>query len=230
MKKRQALTSLIICLMCLVLTGCANLSYTGEDYDAAKRSTIQTPEGFFFSTYEKNSSNNINMALGITKTTLDAAMVTYVTVTNNNPSEYSLYQADFVFKDGLGKNIAMIPPSVYINAYQSDQTGAYAGAQALSPTFNQFAQISNNFQQIDNTSPVTKAQLERGVLGRQINDAIQGITQNSMNKIETIPPNTKKSYYIFIERPDNFPITVTYKDLKFTFGSDKTDKKRVFND
>ena len=37
MKKRQALTSLIVFIMCLVLTGCANLSYTGEDYDAAKK-------------------------------------------------------------------------------------------------------------------------------------------------------------------------------------------------
>lgn len=216
--------------MCLILTGCANLSYTGQDYDASKVRTFQTKEGFFFSTYEKSSSDNINMALGITKTTIDSAMVVYVTITNKNQSDYTVYQNNFIFKDGLGRKISIIPTSAYINAYQSDQTGAYAGAQALSPTFNQFAQISNNFQQIDNTNAVTKAQLERNVLGRQINDAVQGIVENSMNKIEVLSQNEKKSYYIFIERPDNFPISAKYKDLEFTFGSDKTDKKRVFDD
>lgn len=218
-KHNSVKTFLILCVSALFLGGCTNISYIGDDYNAANVKATQTEEGFYISTYSKTSSDqNIGMKAGVTQTPVQNVLGVYVEITNNNAINYIAYLKDFNIRVN-SKAADIITPSMYINAYQSDQTGLYASSQALAPTLSNIARISNNFQPQGEQQAVTMANAENTLSG-QIADVVNSISEHSITTAKIIGPKEKQYFYIFVKGDaDDLPLTLNYKDLTYTFGA-----------
>ncbi len=219
MKKRNLIkTFLALFAAAIVSTGCTTVSYIGDDYDALKTKAIQTNEGFYILTYAKTSTDqNIDMKTGVTQTPVQNVLGVYVEITNKNAINYITYLKDFDIRLN-SKTAEVITPSMYINAYQSDQTGVYASSQALAPTLSNIAKISNNFQPQDQQRAVIMANAEN-TLSKQINDVVDSISKHSITTAKVIGAGEKEYFYIFVKGDeDDMPLTLNYKDLNYTFG------------
>jgi len=224
MKKTTAFKKLLTCFLvtgfAAFLTGCTSLSYVGEDYDAKNSSSIQTSELFTFNTYTKTSkSEDIDMKVGVSKTPLPDALVVYVNIKNNSTaSDYVFYLKDFVIKAG-NETLKPIPPSSYLDAYQSYETGTYAGLSNLAPTLGAIADIQNTYHNINNTvnSAAVKNASNNAVTG-QISAIASGISKKTITSAGVIKCKQSDFYYIFLKDPLTLPINITYKDLSYSFG------------
>jgi hypothetical protein len=223
MRKQNLIkTFMTLCASALFLTGCASISYIGDDYDVTNAKAIQTSEGFYISTYKKASADqNIDMKMGVVQTPIQNVLGVYIEITNNNTINYIAYLKDFDIKLN-SRTAEIITPSMYINAYQSDQTGMYASAQALAPTLSNIAKISNNFQPQGEAQNITMANAENTLSG-QIRDVVDSISQHSITTAKVISPKEKEYFYIFVKGDEeDCPLTLNYKDLNYTFGVKQT--------
>lgn len=212
---------------CLVLlSGCTSLSYVGDDFDSKKSAALQTSELFTFSTYTKTSDEeNIDMKLGVAKTPLPDALVVYINVKNNSKAaDYVFYLKDLVIKTG-NETLTPIPPSAYLNAYQSYETGTHNGLSNIAPTLGAFADIQNAYQNVNNM--VNTASVKNNVNNAatsQIGSIAKGISSHTITSAGVIKTGSSDFFYIFLKDPGMLPIDITYKDLNFSFGSSKETK------
>lgn len=219
MKKHNLIKTLsFVVLSAFVLTGCASMSYTGSDYDVNNVKKLQTQGGFYFSTYSKKSTTeNVDLRIGVAQTPIQDVLVIYAELTNNNKSPYVLYQKDFKFTSSNGK-AQIITAAQYINAYQSQETSAYASMQALAPTIATIATISNNFQ-TDGQNKVVTEQNSRSNLNAQIEKVVDGVTKFSLTNASVISAGETKYYYLFLQTNVESTISLNYKDLAYTFAT-----------
>jgi len=229
-KKTSSIKNLFLTTVltgCLVLlSGCTSLSYVGDDFDSKKTATIQTSELFTFSTYTKTSKEeNIDMKLGVSKTPLPDALVVYVNIKNNSTAaDYVFYLKDFVIKTG-NETLSPIQPSSYLNAYQSYETGTYNGLSNIAPTLGAFADIQNAYQNVNNMVNTASAKNNvNNAATSQIGSIAKGISSHTISSAGVIKANGSDFYYIFLKDPGSLPIDITYKDLKYSFGSVKESK------
>ena len=92
MKKIKVIGCLLF-LACVAtfLSGCATLTYVGEDYSQNNLQTVKTTEDLVFNTYKK-TTDNANIKIGITKTPVPEILALYVQVENLS------YETPYVFK------------------------------------------------------------------------------------------------------------------------------------
>lgn len=224
MKKHNLTKNLFLtCLLfgaMLVLSGCTSLSYVGDDYNIKNASTVQTNELFTFSAYTKTSAaEDIDMQLGVAKTPLPDALVVYVNIKNKNTmADYVFYMKDFVIKAG-NETLSAIPPSSYLNAYQSYETGTYNGLSNIAPTLGAFADIHNAYQNINNTTNTAAAKsASSNAVTSQISSIASGISNHTITSASVVKAGGSDFFYIFLKDPMFLPIDITYKDLKYSFG------------
>ena len=224
MKKKHNLIKNLFLTMLLagsmaILTGCTSLSYVGDDFDSKNSATVQTSELFTFSTYNKSSNEgNIDMKVGVSKTPLPDALVLYVDIKNNTAADYIFYLKDMEIKVGNEK-LTPIAPSSYIEAYQSYETGTYAGLANIAPTLGAFADIQNNYQNVNNTinTAASKSNSHNAVTS-QIGSIVNGISKHTISSASVIKSGNSEFFYIFLKDPAQLPIDITYKDLTYSFG------------
>lgn len=205
-----------------ILAGCTSLSYVGDDYSQENASAVQTSELFTFSTYTKKSeSENIDMKLGVSKTPLPDAYVVYVNIKNNSTAaDYVFYLKDFIIKAG-NETLSAIPPSSYLNAYQSYETGTYNGLSNIAPTLGAFADIQNAYHNVNNiNSSVTKTNSNNAITS-QIGSIVSGISNHTITSASVVKANSSDFFYVFLKDPQFLPIDITYKDLQYSFGNAK---------
>lgn len=206
----------------VVLSGCTTLSYVGDDFDSKNSSTVQTNELFTFSTYNKTSNEeNIDMKVGVSKTPLPDALVVYVGIKNNTLADYIFYLKDLEIKVGNEK-LSAIAPSSYLEAYQSYETGTYAGLSNIAPTLGAFADIQNNYQNVNNTTntAATKSNSQNAITS-QIGSIVSGISKHTISSASVVKSGGSEFFYVFLKDPAQMPIEITYKDLKYSFGEAK---------
>ncbi len=224
MKKNSAIKNLflgiVLCGALCILSGCTSLSYVGDDYDVKNAQTVQTSELFTFSTYTKTSNTeDIQLKLGVAKTPLPDALVVYVNIKNNSSAaDYVFYLKDFIMKAG-NETLSAIPPSAYINAYQSYETGTYNGLSNLAPTLGTFADIQNAYHNVNsmNNTAASKS-VSSSAISSQIGSIANGISKHTITSASVVKTNSSNFFYIFLKDPDTLPINFTYKDLTFSFG------------
>ena len=230
MKKNSAIKNLflgiILCGTLCILSGCTSLSYISDDYDVKNTQTVQTSELFTFSTYTKTSNTeNIQMKLGVAKTPLPDALVVYVNIKNNSSvADYVFYLKDFIMKAG-NETLSAIPPSAYINAYQSYETGTYNGLSNIAPTLGAFADIQNAYHNVTsmNNTAASKSSSTTAV-SNQIGSIANGISNHTITSASVVKTNSSNFFYIFLKDPNTLPINFAYKDLTFSFGEANRDK------
>ena len=209
-----------IILSALALGGCSTLSYVGDDYNAKNSAFIQTDEMFYFSTYNKTSTNeDISMRVGVSKTPVPDVLVTYVQINNNSSTnDYVFYTKDFAISAN-NTPVELITSSNYLGAYQSSQAGALAAMSQASGTINNIANIANNYQRLNQTSPIAEPSSVSADDGayKQISAVVEGISGHTINNAAVISPKENKFFYIFVKDPGVYPVKIDYKDLSYSF-------------
>lgn len=238
MKKNAALTknsiknlflTLVLGGAMALLSGCTSLSYVGDDFDAKNNAHLQTSELFTFSTYTKTSDEeNIDMKLGVAKTPLPDALVVYINIKNNSKAaDYVFYLKDFVIKAG-NETLKPIPPSSYLNAYQSYETGTYNGLSNIAPTLGAFADIQNAYQNVNNmVNAASNQNTVNNAATSQIGSIAKGISSHTISSAGVIKTGSSDFFYIFLKDPGYLPIDITYKDLNYSFGDTKENSKEA---
>ncbi len=229
-KKINSTKSLILGIVlmgCMILlSGCTSLSYVGDDFDSNKSAAVQTSELFTFLTYTKTSKEeNIDMKLGVSRTPLPDALVVYVNIKNNSPAaDYVFYLKDFVIKAG-NETLKPIPPSSYLNAYQSYETGTYNGLSNIAPTLGAFADIQNAYQNVNNmVNTASNQNTANNAATSQISAIAKGISAHTISSASVIKTGSSDFFYIFLKDPGTLPVDITYKDLQYSFGETKSTK------
>lgn len=218
--KKTTLALGAVLIGALALSGCSTLSYVGDDYNAKNSAFIQTDEMFYFSTYNKTSTDeDISMRVGVSKTPVPDILATYVQINNNSTTnDYVFYTKDFVISANNAP-VELITSSNYLGAYQSSQAGALASMSQASSTIGNIANIANTYQRLNQTSPVAESANVSSNDGayKQISAVVEGISQHTINNAAVIKPKENKFFYIFIKDPAMYPIKVDYKDLTYSF-------------
>ena len=209
-----------IILSALALGGCSTLSYVGDDYNAKNSAFIQTDEMFYFSTYNKTSTDeDISIDVGVSKTPVPDVLVTYVQINNNSSTnDYVFYTKDFAISAN-NTPVELITSSNYLGAYQSSQAGALAAMSQASGTINNIANIANNYQRLNQTSPIAEPSSVSADDGayKQISAVVEGISRHTINNAAVISPKENKFFYIFVKDPGVYPVKIDYKDLSYSF-------------
>lgn len=218
--KKTTLALGAVLISALALSGCSTLSYVGEDFDAKNAALIQTDEMFYFSTYNKTSTNeDISMRVGVSKTPVPDILAAYVQINNNSSTnDYVFYTKDFAIS-ASNTPVEIISSSNYLGAYQSSQAGALASMSQASSAIGNIANIANTYQRLNQTSPVAESANVSSNDGayKQISTVVEGISEHTINNAAVIKPKENKFFYIFIKDPGIYPIKIDYKDLTYSF-------------
>ncbi len=219
MKKKRLLTKILsVCSLSLLLTGCTTLDYVDDDYTSVKTSNIQTNESFSIQTVEKTTSDNVSVKAGISETVLDGALVLYLDIKNNTDSMYKFSTDDVIVTSPIG-DVSFITPSSYIEAYQNYEASNYSGMMNAGATLGAFANIQNQYRQTtSNSSTSTFENKTQSSDLTSLEQTISGIQQHSLTSYKYIRPYCEEYFYIFLRKPDEYPIAVKYKNLNYKFG------------
>lgn len=218
-KTPKLINNMAVLALCLLLTGCTTLSYVDSDFANIKKSNIQTNEMFSLSVYEKQSEQAVINA-GVSETVLEGALVLYLNIKNNSDSMYKFDMEDIAVTSPIGE-VSVIPPAQYIEAYQNFEASNYTGFANASTQLSQFANIQNNYRR---TSLTNESRLESANMApefAQLENTIRGIQSHTITSYKFINPKSEEYFYVFLRKPDEYPITVKYKDLTYKFGSKK---------
>ncbi len=216
MKKKHRLVKLLLVFsLILTLTGCTSLDYVDTDAQTIKSSRIQTSENFNLQIFQK-SIEGININAGISETVLDAALVLYMSVQNNTDVRYKFDIADISVTSPVGE-ISIIPTNIFIDGFYNYEASTYnnfsnAGAALGNFTSIQNARYSTGYSSISTKTQNTNPEMEA------LENTIRGIQKHALNSYKYVNPNSTEYFYIFIRKPDEYPIVVNYKTINYKFG------------
>ena len=218
MKKRQYLTKILsVFSLALVLGGCTQLAYVDSDYETVNTAQIQTSELFSLQTVEKKTTDGIIVRAGISGTVLDNALVLYMEIENKTDSSYKFDVNEVMASSPIGE-ISFISPSLYVDAYQNFEATNYAGMANASTALNSFANIQNQYRQssLNNQNFVETKATSPELM--QVEKTIQGINKHAITSYKFVEGNSKEYFYIFLRKPEEYPVVIKYKDLTYKFG------------
>ena len=217
MKKIKSLLStfFVFCLA-LLFSGCATLSYTGDDYTQTNLQTIKTTEDLVFNTYKK-TIDNANIRIGISKTPVPEILALYVQVENLS------YETPYVFKVEdlhLSNNftqIQFITSNNYLNIYNNQEASSMAAMGAMSATLTNMTGMTANMNEFNQSMMQNSAQESNRSAFSHLEKVGEQISKHSIKHSSTISPRRSQYFYFFFEDLDSFPVNVDYRGLKYQF-------------
>ena len=229
MKKKHRLfkTLLVFSALALFTTGCTNLEYVSEDSTTVKPTRVQTRENFNFQVIEK-SIDNINIKAGISETVLDNALVLYMSVQNNSSEKYRFSMDDIKVTSPIGE-VSTIPAGYYIEGFYATEVTNYAGLSNAGAAIGNFANIQNSQYMQNYANAQTQLSNTTGNSSPEmasVEETIQGIQKHTITTFKMIQPNSKEYFYIFLRKPEEYPIVVNYKTLTYKFGGKKNNEQK----
>lgn len=221
MKKKHNLGKLLLTLsLALALTGCTSLDYVDDDVQTVQTSRVQTSENFNFQVFEK-SIDNVNIKAGISETNLESALVLYMSVQNNSDTNYKFTMSDIKVTSPIGE-VTIIPSSLFIEGYYNFEASNYANLANAGTMLGNFASIQNtryaNYQSVSSKTQNMNSTNPDMV---EIEKVVEGIQKHTTSTYQYISPNSREYFYIFLRKPEEYPIVVNYKSLTYKFGGKK---------
>lgn len=212
--------ALLTCSFALLLSGCVTLDYVDDDFEQTRSSSIQTSENFNISAYTKTNGLQ-DIKVGVSETTVENALVLYLNIKNNSDTSFLFDTKDIQVTSPIGE-VSFINPALYLEAYQnfeSSMLNSFAGAGG---TLGSFANIQNSYTRINN-APYNLSEKKNGTPPEyaEIERVVSGVQKHSIKSTQYIAPKTQEYFYVFLRRPEEYPIIVKYKDLTYKFGSKK---------
>lgn len=216
MKKIIKHILLLLCA-CLVLNGCATLTYTGTDYDANNVETVKTSDDFIFNVYKKNI-DNANIKAGISKTPVPEILALYVQIENLS------YETPYVFKvedlrlTNDEKELQFITTSNYLNIWQTQEASSMSAMSNVGTSLTTMAGMSANYNDYNQTIAQNSSQQSKNSAFSRLEEIGNGISKHSIKYSSTISPRRSQYFYFFFEDLDKFPIYIKYKSLNWQYS------------
>ena len=220
MKKKHNLGKLLLTLsLTALLSGCTTLDYVDSDAQTIKSARIQTSENFSLQVFEK-SINDVNIKAGISETVLENALVLYIAVQNNSDVSYKFSIDDISVTSPIGE-VTIIPNNIFIDGYYNFEASTYAGFANAGATLGTFANIQNARYAgaSDTTSKINNINTSPEMAALEKN--IQNIQKHTVYSYKYIEPKKSEYFYVFLRKPEEYPIVVNYKNLTYKFGGKK---------
>ncbi len=220
MKKGLLGKILSACSLVIFMSGCTSLDYVGEDTtdSAIKVSTITTKENFVLKTVKK-TDGYADVSIGISQTPLEEILVLYIAIHNNLPdTNYKFDVSDIAVKSPKG-TMSFLQPNNFINAYANSQAVQYSNFMNAGTALGGFASLQNAYNQ--NSASNSYINSDNSGIQSETNElqaTIKGIQNHTTTTYKFINPNSSDYFYIFMQTPDEYPITVDYKGLTYKFG------------
>lgn len=219
-KKRNLAYALLMLSLIFPLSGCTSLDYLDNDVQIEKISRIQTKEEFNLQVVEK-SIGNVNIKAGVSETVLDSALVLYISVQNNSSESFKFAIDDINVTSPIGE-VTKIPPSMYIDGFYTHEAANYIGLANAGASLGNFATFQN--AKYERTYASTRNNVETASVASEMDDiesTIKGIQKHTVSSYKFIEPNSSEYFYVFLRKPDEYPIVVKYKTLTYKFGGKK---------
>lgn len=215
-KFKSVLKLCMVCVVSIVLGGCATLSYVGEDYDSNNTQTIKTTEELVFSVYKK-TVDNANIKIGITRTAVPEILALYVQVENlSYDTPYSFKVEDLKVSDP-NKQLLFLTSSNYLNIWQAQEAQSMSAMGTIGSSITTMTGMNTNYNDYNQSIAQKTSEETSNSTFRRIDEIGSQITKHSIRTFSTISPRKSQYFYFFFEDTDNYPIKVLYKDLEYQF-------------
>ena len=216
-KKIKTFLNLLAISSCaILLTGCATLSYSGDDYTQTNLQTVKTNEDLVFNTYKK-TTGNVNVKVGITKTPVPEILALYVQVENLS------YETPYVFKvedlrlSNDNQELQFITSSNYLSIYNNQEASSMAAMSSMSHAITSMTGMNTNMNEYNASMMQNSAQQSNQSAFAHLEAVGNQISKHSIKHSSTISPRRSQYFYFFFEDMDLFPVYVKYKDLTYQF-------------
>lgn len=214
---KNIFSTILLSSSVLFFTGCSTLNYSGEDYNETNIQTVKTNEDFIFTTYKK-TIDNANIKMGISKTPIPEILALYVQVENLS------YETPYIFKvEDLhlscpqAGQMQFITSNNYLNIYNNQEASSMAAMSAMSTTLTNITGMSSNMNEFNQTMMQNSAQQSNQSAYSRLEQIGNQISKHSIKYSSTISPRKSQYFYFFFEDLDSFPLSITYKTLKYQF-------------
>ena len=148
MKKIKQLKLMLLACAVLFLSGCATLTYVGDDYNANNTQTIKTNEDLVFNVYKK-TNQDVNVKMGISKTPVPEILALYIQVENLS------YETPYIFKvedlniSNPDRELQFITTSNYLNIYQTQEASSMAAMSSMGATLTNMTGMTSNYNEFN---------------------------------------------------------------------------------
>jgi len=210
------LTLAILFLSTIFFSGCATLSYVGEDSENVNILTVKTEENFVFDVCKK-SLNNINASVGITKTSIPEILALYVQIENLSYETPYIFKVEDFYVSNSNGHVPFISTSAYLNIWQTQEANSMSAMGQMSTALTAMTGISSNYNDFNQSVAQNSAQATTNSAFSQMEEIGNRILKHSVKHSAQISPRKSKYFYFFIEDKEIFPITVNYKNASYQF-------------
>lgn len=216
MKKIRFLLLFPIFCLCALFSGCATLTYSGEDFNSSNLETIRTQEEFVFKTYSK-VTDNVKFKTGITKTPVPEILALYVQIDNLSYETPYTFKVEDLTVSNERETIQFITSGNYLNIWQNQEAASISAMSAMGSSLTNMTNMSANFNEFNQSMLQNQSQQSNKSAFSGLERIGNEISKHSIKVSSTISPRKSQYFYFFFEDLDEFPIYINYKNLKYQF-------------
>ena len=213
---KRFFTLTVFFISTIFLTGCATLSYVGDDSDSVNIQTVKTEENFVFDVCKK-STNDINALIGITRTAVQEILVLYVQIENLSYETPFLFKVEDLKVSSPNEEVRFLPPSTYLSVWQTQEANSMSAMGQMDATITTMTGIGSNYNDFNQSIAQNSAHSTTNSAFSLMQQTGDEILKHSVKFNSQISPRKSKYFYFFFEDKEQFPISVNYKNLSYQF-------------
>lgn len=213
---KTAIKLAVLSCIALLLSGCATLTYTGEDYSADNIQSVKTNEDFVFNTYKK-TLDNANFKLGISKTPVPEILALYVQIENLSYETPYTFRVEDLRVSNSDEELKFVTTANYLSIYQNQEAASMAAMSNLGSTLTNMTGMMANYNDYNQSMAQTSSEEANKSAFNRIEQIGNQINAHSIKVSSTISPRRSRYFYFFFEDKDKYPIFVNYKNLQYSF-------------
>ena len=216
MGKIKKLKFLILIGAMFLLSGCATLTYVGDDYNSNNTQTVKTNEDFIFNVYKK-SNENVNVKMGISKTPVPELLALYVQVENLSYETPYIFKVEDIILSNPDKTLQFITSNNYLDIWQNQEASSMAAMSSMGATITNMTGMNANYNEFNQSMVQNSSEQSNKSAFSRLEAVGNQILKHSIKHSATINPRRSQYYYFFFEDLDKYPIIVQYKDFRYQF-------------
>ena len=216
MKKIKKIKLLFLACTMFILSGCATLTYVGEDYNSNNTQTVKTNEDLIFNVYKK-SNQNVNVKMGISKTPVPEILALFVQVENLSYETPYIFKVEDLSMSNPDKNLQFITSNNYLDIWQNQEASSMAAMSSMGATLTNMTGMTANYNEFNQSMVQNSSEQSNQSAFSKLETIGNQILKHSIKYSATISPRRSQYFYFFFEDLDKYPIHVKYQDLSYQF-------------
>jgi len=206
------------------LVGCndtSNLSYLGDDKNNISQDHIVNATGFDIPIYIKEIETG-EIAIGAFDSTLGYFLGVVIRIKNTGYEPITLTQDDITVKTEDNYRLKKVYPDSYISAVlgrtqQSTETNVYVNQDPLPNSNSPYVasqRLGNAISDLGNT--ISDQQIWEAK--EKMKRYAQEVDTHALRQTVKIEPQSWDYYYVFFEKPRQYPVIVSCQNIVYKFG------------